>query len=101
MAARDFFTVEVWTLRGLLTYYVLFVMRLKTRAVHIAGFTTTSNGAYMKQVARTLIDVSDGFLFRQSGPHYGPRYKIHGGVQRFSGLRGREASALPCSGAEL
>jgi len=62
MAATDFFTVEVWTLRGLLTYYVLFVMRLKTRAVHIAGFTTTPNSAYMKQVARNLIDVSDGFL---------------------------------------
>jgi hypothetical protein len=41
--------------------YVLFVMRLKTRAVHIAGFTTAANGAYMKQVARTLTDVSDGF----------------------------------------
>jgi hypothetical protein len=40
MAARDFFTVEVWTARGLVTYYVLFVMRLKTRCVHIAAVTT-------------------------------------------------------------
>ena len=62
MAARDFFTVEVWTPRGLLTYNVLFVMRLKTRSVHIAGVTTAPDGAYMKQVARILIDVSDGFL---------------------------------------
>ena len=62
MAATDFFTVEVWTLRGLVTYYVLFVMRLKTRSVHIAGVTTAPNGAYMKQVARNLTDVSDGFL---------------------------------------
>ena len=37
-------------------------MRLKTRAVHIAGVTTAPNGAYMKQVARNLTDVSDGFL---------------------------------------
>jgi len=62
MAATDFFTVEVWTPRGLVTYYVLFVMRLKTRSVHIAGVTTAPNGAYMKQVARNLTDVSDGFL---------------------------------------
>jgi len=46
----------------LVTYYVLFVMRLKTRCVHIAGVTTAPNGAYMKQVARNLTDVSDGFL---------------------------------------
>ena len=26
LAASDFFTVEVWTSRGLLTHYVLFVM---------------------------------------------------------------------------
>jgi len=62
MAATDFFTVEVWTARGLVTYYVLFVMQLKTRCVHIAGVTTAPNGAYMKQVARNLTDVSDGFL---------------------------------------
>jgi transposase InsO family protein len=62
MAATDFFTVEVWTPRGLVTYYVLFVMRLKTRSVHIAGVTTAPNGVYMMQVARNLTDVSDGFL---------------------------------------
>jgi putative transposase len=62
MAATDFFTVEVWTARGLETYYVLFVMQLKTRCVHIAGVTKAPNGAYMKQVARNLTDVSDGFL---------------------------------------
>ena len=62
MAATDFFTVEVWTPRGLVTYYVLFIMHLSTRSVHIAGVTTAPNGAYMKQVARNLTDVSDGFL---------------------------------------
>jgi putative transposase len=62
MAATYFFTVEVWTTRVLATYYVLFVIRLKTRFVHIAGVTTAPNSAYMKQVARNLTDVSDGFL---------------------------------------
>jgi hypothetical protein len=52
MAATDFFTVEVWTLHGLATYYVLFVMQLKTRSVQISGVTTVPNGTYMKQVAR-------------------------------------------------
>ena len=59
---RHFFTVEVWTPRGLVTYYVLFIMHLSTRSVHIAGVTTAPNGAYMKQMARNLTDVSDGFL---------------------------------------
>jgi putative transposase len=62
MAATDFFTVEVWTARGLVTYYVLFIMHLSTRSVHIAGVTRAPNGAYMKQVARNLTDVCDGFL---------------------------------------
>jgi putative transposase len=53
VAATDFFTVEVWTVRGLVAYYVLFVMRLKTRSVHIAGVTQAPGGAYMKQVAGT------------------------------------------------
>ncbi len=62
MAATDFFTVEVWTPRGLVTYYVLFIIYLSTRSVHIAGVTTAPNGSFMKQVARNLTDVSDGFL---------------------------------------
>ena len=53
MAATDFFTVEVWTACGLVTYYVLFVIRLKTRCVHISGVTTAPDGAYIKQVATT------------------------------------------------
>ena len=37
-------------------------MHLSTRSVHIAGVTTAPNGAYLKQVARNLTDVDDGFL---------------------------------------
>jgi putative transposase len=62
MAATDFFTVEVWTSRGLVTYYVLFIIQLSTRSVHIAGVTTVPNSAFMRQMARNLTDVSDGFL---------------------------------------
>ena len=35
IAAADFFTTEVWTWRGLVTYYTVFVMDLASRRVHI------------------------------------------------------------------
>jgi putative transposase len=66
MAATDFFTVEVWTSRGLVTYYVLFIIHLSTRSAHIAGVTTAPNSAFMEQVARNLTDVSDGFLLNKA-----------------------------------
>jgi transposase InsO family protein len=61
-AAADFFTVEVWTLGGLVTFYVLFFMELSTRKVHLAGVTHTPNESFMKQVAKNLTDPFDGFL---------------------------------------
>ena len=39
LAGTDFFTVEVLTLRGLVTYYVLFFIHLESRKVDIAGIT--------------------------------------------------------------
>jgi putative transposase len=39
LAGADFFTVEVLTLRGLVTYYVLFFIHLKSRRVSVAGIT--------------------------------------------------------------
>jgi len=35
----DFFTVEVLTLQGLVTYYVLFFIQLESRRVCLAGIT--------------------------------------------------------------
>lgn len=62
IAAADFFTVEVVTCRGLVRYFVLFVMRLKTRRVCIAGISSSPDGACMAQVARNLTDAKEGFL---------------------------------------
>ena len=42
LAGTDFFTVEVLTLRGLVTYYVLFFIRIESRRVEVAGITATS-----------------------------------------------------------
>jgi len=62
MAATDFFSVEVCTLRGFVTCYVLFFIDLATRAVHIAGVTSSPNEVWMMQMARNLIDPEEGFL---------------------------------------
>jgi transposase InsO family protein len=62
LAAADFFTVEVLTLRGLVRYVVFFVMKLKTRTVEIAGITLEPDGGWMTQLARNLTDPSEGFL---------------------------------------
>jgi putative transposase len=60
--ATDFTTVEVWTRNGLITFYVMAVMHLKTRRVHVAGITTNPHTAWMKQACRHLTDAEDGFL---------------------------------------
>jgi putative transposase len=62
LAATDFFTVEVATWHGLVTYYVLVVMELATRRVQIAGITPHPTAAFMQQCARQLTDPFEGFL---------------------------------------
>ena len=62
LSAIDFTTVEVWTSKGLVTYYLLFAMRLATRKVQFLGCTTNPGGPWMEQMARNLTDAFDGFL---------------------------------------
>ena len=62
LVATDFFTAEVWTLGGLVTYYVLFFIHLSSRKVHIAGMTPHPNEAWMKQVARNITMEEWGIL---------------------------------------
>ncbi len=62
LAAADFFTVEVWGLRGLVTFYVFFVIELETRRIQVAGITPRPNEGWMIQVGRNLTDPVDGFL---------------------------------------
>jgi putative transposase len=52
LAGTDFFTVEVLTWRGLVTYYVLFFIHLESRRVDIAGITDHPNEQWMQQMAR-------------------------------------------------
>jgi putative transposase len=48
LAGSDFFTAEVLTLRGLVTYYVLFFIHVESRRVDIAGITVHPNEPWMK-----------------------------------------------------
>jgi putative transposase len=62
IAAADFFTTEVWTGHGLVTYYTLFVIELASRRVHLVGSTPRPDDAFVLQVARVLTDVDDSVL---------------------------------------
>jgi len=62
LVATDFFTAEVWTLGGLVTYSVLFFMHLGSRKIHIAGVTPHPHGPWMMQVARNITMEEWGFL---------------------------------------
>jgi putative transposase len=54
LAGTDFFTAEVLTLRGLVTYYVLFFIHLDSRRVEIAGITIHPDELWMQQMARNV-----------------------------------------------
>jgi putative transposase len=60
--AADFFTTEVWTIKGLVTHYTFFVLHHATRAVQIVGTTVNPGEVFMDQVAKLLTDPVDGFL---------------------------------------
>jgi hypothetical protein len=58
----DFFTVEVLSWRGLVTYYVLFFIVLRSRRVHVAGITGHPGQEWMEQIGRTATQESCGYL---------------------------------------
>ena len=70
LAGTDFFTVEVLTWRGLVTYYVLFFLHLETRRVTLAGVTRHPTEQWMTQIARNAIDQESGYLQQH-------RYVLH------------------------
>jgi putative transposase len=62
LVATDFFTAEVWTLGGLVTYYIVFFIHLGSRQVHVAGVTPHPNAQWMMQIARNITMEEWGFL---------------------------------------
>ncbi len=77
LAGTDFFSVEILTLRGLVTYYVLFFIHLESRRVEVAGITRHPNEAWMKQIARNITMDEWGFLDSR-------RYLIHDRDTKFT-----------------
>ena len=70
LAAADFFSVEVWTARGLTRFAVLFAIDLATRRVEIAGIVREPDGAWVVQCGRQLTDPDEGCL-------RGKRFLLH------------------------
>jgi putative transposase len=62
LVAADFFTTDVWTARGLVTYYTAFVIELCTRRVHVLGSTPHPDGAFVVQAFRGLTGGADDVL---------------------------------------
>ena len=62
LAAADFFTVEVWTPRGLTRFTVLVLMHLASRRGQIAGISAEPDGPWVTQLMRHATDAEDGFL---------------------------------------
>ncbi|MEP6960549.1 MAG: hypothetical protein ABI995_00620 [Acidobacteriota bacterium] len=76
IAGCDFFTVEVLTWRGLVTFYVLFFIHLESRRVSIAGMTRHPNEEWRQQVARNMT---------MDGRGVGYRYVLHDRGAKFCG----------------
>jgi putative transposase len=64
IAGADFFTTEVWTWRGLVTYYTVFVIDLASRRVHVLGSTPHPTELFMDQMAPMVTTADDGLLVR-------------------------------------
>ena len=65
LSGMDFFTVEVLTWRGLVTYCILFVIQVETTSVILAGITRHPTEEWMQQVARNLTDSESRTLTHQ------------------------------------
>ena len=59
LLAADFFTTEVWTVRGLRTYYTAFVIELHSQRVQILGSTPFPDDAFVVQSFRSLMSERD------------------------------------------
>ena len=101
LVATDFFTAEVWTLGGLVTYYVLFFIHLGSRKVHVAGVTPHPNAAWMVQVARNVTMEEWGFLSPGQYLIHDRDGKYCPAFQQIIDAAGVKAGAAPATVAEF
>jgi putative transposase len=78
LVATDFFTTEVWSRFGLVTYYVLFFIHLGTRKAHIAGITSNPHQQWIAQIVGNITDIDEGMLLQSNC-----RYLIHDRDSKF------------------
>jgi hypothetical protein len=76
LAETDFFTVEVLTWRGLVTYYVLFFIDVGNHRVSLGGITRHPNSSWMEQVARNA-------RLQDTGSVNGCGYLLHDRDKKF------------------
>jgi transposase InsO family protein len=62
LVAVDFFTTEVWTARGLVTYDIAFVRQLQSRRVQVIGCTPYPDEAFVIQCLRHVTGDTSGLL---------------------------------------
>ena len=79
--AADFFPEEVWTMGGLVTFYVLFFIHLGSRRVWIAGGTSQPQSAWMAQQGRNFSMVVEDW-------NLPCRYLVHDRDTSFAALDG-------------
>jgi len=77
--ATDFFTKTVWTIRGPVTFYVLFFLHIYSRRVHIAGMTTNPEGRWMAQIARNM-----SMVFSEEPEEFRPTHVIRDRDKKFT-----------------
>jgi hypothetical protein len=97
LAGTDFFTAEVLTLRGLVTYYLLFFIHLASRRVDIAGITVHPGERWMQQIARNVTMKGCGAL---RDCRYLLGHEIHRVVPGHHRIRPGRAARAACAQSE-
>ena len=96
LVAADFFTTEVWTGRGLVTYYVAFLLDVESRRIQVIGCTPYPNEPFVIQCLRQATGdsglLSEGrLLLCDRDP------KWSSGVERWLGTAGVHVVRTPPS----
>jgi len=95
LIACDFFTKEIWTLRGRVTVYVFFFIELRTRRVHLAGMTRYPKRDWVERRAMETLGIMNSSGFE---PHYLIRDRDCKFSEEFDGImtdRGIEVRKTP------
>lgn len=77
LIACDFFTKEIWTLKGRVTMYVLIFIEIRTRRVYLAGITRYPKQRWVELRAQEVLDA-----MKESGLE--PKYLIRDRDGKFS-----------------